>query len=58
MPPNKGMKQTKPSILELRSLSPVFDGRLRMRAPDWRTTSYTRDIAQPELRYRVAKQAS
>ena len=23
-PPNKGMKQTKPSILELRSLSPVF----------------------------------
>jgi hypothetical protein len=23
---NKGMKQTKPSILELRSLSPVFDG--------------------------------
>ena len=26
MPPNKGMKQTKPSILELRSLSPVFDG--------------------------------
>jgi hypothetical protein len=27
-PPNKGMKQTKPSVLELRSLSPVFDGRL------------------------------
>jgi hypothetical protein len=25
-PPNKGMKQTKPSILELRSLSPVLDG--------------------------------
>ena len=25
-PPNKGMKQTKPSVLELRSLSPVFDG--------------------------------
>ena len=24
-PPNKGMKQTKPSILELRSLSPVLD---------------------------------
>ena len=23
---NKGMKQTKPSILELRSLSPVFGG--------------------------------
>jgi hypothetical protein len=23
-PPNKGMKQTKPSILELRSLSPVL----------------------------------
>jgi hypothetical protein len=27
-PPNKGMKQTKPSVLELRSLSPVFDGLL------------------------------
>ena len=26
-PPNKGMKLTKPSILELRSLSPVLDGR-------------------------------
>jgi hypothetical protein len=26
VPPNKGMKQTKPSILELRSLSPVFGG--------------------------------
>ena len=25
-PPNKGMKQTKPSILELRSLSPVLGG--------------------------------
>jgi len=25
-PSNKGMKQTKPSILELRSLTPVFDG--------------------------------
>jgi hypothetical protein len=25
MPSNKGMKQTKPSVLELRSLSPVFD---------------------------------
>jgi hypothetical protein len=24
VPPNKGMKQTKPSVLELRSLSPVF----------------------------------
>jgi hypothetical protein len=23
---NKGMKQTKPSIMELRRLSPVFDG--------------------------------
>jgi hypothetical protein len=27
-PPNKGMKQTKPSVLELRSLSPVLDGRV------------------------------
>jgi hypothetical protein len=25
-PPNKGMKLTKPSMLELCSLSPVFDG--------------------------------
>ena len=28
-PSNKGMKQTKPSILELRSLSPVLGGRLK-----------------------------
>ena len=28
MPANKGMKLTKPSILKLRSLSLVFDGRL------------------------------
>jgi hypothetical protein len=28
MPANKGMKQTKPAqAMELRSLSPVFDGR-------------------------------
>ena len=30
-PSNKGMKQTKPSILELRSLSPVFGDYLRWR---------------------------
>jgi hypothetical protein len=32
-PPNKGMKQTKPAqAMELRSLSPVFDGPNRRRA--------------------------
>jgi hypothetical protein len=28
--PNKGMKLTKPSVSELRSLSPVFDGPPRL----------------------------
>ncbi len=31
MSPNKGMKLTKPSIMELRSLSPVLDGLLAER---------------------------
>ena len=33
-PPNKGLKLTKPSVLELRSLTPVFDG-LRRSAGRW-----------------------
>ena len=36
-PPNKGMKQTKPSILELRSLSPVFAALLVGRRHDTAT---------------------
>jgi hypothetical protein len=32
-PPNKELKLTKPSIMELRSLTPVFDGRGGEAAP-------------------------
>ena len=34
-PPNKELKLTKPSIMELRSLTPVFGGPLESREAGW-----------------------
>jgi hypothetical protein len=44
-PSNKGMKQTKPSVLELRSLSPVFDA-YHEQPPD-RTSTRCQGLGRP-----------